>query len=336
MVTIKDIGQVLGLSHATVSRALNGSPLVTDETRQSIERVARELGYRPDPAARTLRGSTSNLIGFVLPDIGNNFYSRIAGTVAQLAADRSMHLVLSITDDSPSREEHQIAELLRARARAVIITPSSGLTARSAEMLGQVRTIQMVRRHPALRADMVVADDQNAIAAATNHLAAQGRRRIAYIGGDASTLSTGRERLEGYLAAMAALDLPSEGLVELGPPPQRGFGRDASLRLLSRDPRPDGIVVGSSQFVTGLLEAIMVSGLAVPRDLAFTGYDDPDWFAFWGQGITTAVLPSEDIARAVTAFALDEDHTANALRIDGDAEEGRRVIFATRLAPRGT
>ena len=83
MVTIKDIGRAIGVSHATVSRALNGSPLVKPDTRALVLETARSMGYRPDSAARMLRGSTANIIGFVLPDITNAFYSRIASVVGR-------------------------------------------------------------------------------------------------------------------------------------------------------------------------------------------------------------------------------------------------------------
>lgn len=335
MVTIKDIGRAVGLSHATVSRALNDSPLVTETTKTIVREAAQAMGYSPDPAARSLRGSASNLVGFVLPDIRNNFYSRIAKSVAQLAADRNLQLVLSITDDDPAREERQLAEIARARPRAVIITPTAGLTRRSAEILAGLRTVQMVRRHARLAADLVVADDHGAVAAATRHLADAGCRRIAYVGGDARTLSTGTDRQAGYLAAMAERGLGAFIRCELGPP-QPAFGRAATARLLDGPARPEGIVLGSSQFATGLLEAVRRAGLSVPEDLMFTGYDDPDWFAHWGRGITTAVLPSEEIARAVTAFAIGADHLAGAARVGQEDGGGRQIVFATSLALRGS
>ncbi|MCC6008817.1 MAG: LacI family DNA-binding transcriptional regulator [Rhodobacteraceae bacterium] len=335
MVTLKDIGRALGLSHATVSRALGGSDLVNPATRARVVQAAREMGYSPDPAARLLRGAESNLVGLVLPDIRNNFYSRIAKSVASLAADRQLQVVLSITDDDPAREERLIAELARARARAIVITPSAGLTGRAVELLSGLSVVQMVRAHPALVADLVAADDREGVASATMHLVGLGLRRIVYLGGDASTLSTGRERVAGYRAAMDAAGLASNARAVLGPP-QPGFGRAATARLLQEEPRPEAIVLGSSQLVTGFLEAAAAAFLSVPRDMAFTGYDDPDWFALWGPGISTVELPSDAIARAVVAFAAGDDPTAGAARVDGDSGDCRRIFHATGFCPRGS
>jgi LacI family transcriptional regulator len=334
MVTIKDIGRAVGLSHATVSRALNDSPLVTEATRALVRRAAEEMGYRPDPAARSLRGSASDLVGFVLPDIRNDFYSRIAKQVAETIADRGLQLVLSITDDDPVREERQIAELARMRARAVILTPTSALTPRSAAMLAELRVVQMVRRHPDLAADLVVADDREAVAAATRHLIETGHRRIAYIGGGAQTLSTGRERLAGYLDALAAHGLSAQAQHELGPP-QPSFGARAGRRLLAERPRPDAVVLGSSQLTTGFLAAAAEAGVTVPDSLSFIAYDDPDWFAHWGPGITAAALPSAQIARAVAAFACNEQPPDAPARVVAEAET-QTVIYPVRLARRGS
>ncbi|GIX12662.1 MAG: LacI family transcriptional regulator [Paracoccaceae bacterium] len=335
MVTIKDIGRALGLSHATVSRALNDSPYVSDSTRALVRRKAEEMGYRPDHAARSLRGSASNLVGFVLPDIRNDFYARIGEQVARSIADRQLQLVLSITDDDPRREERQIAELARMRPRAVILTPTSRLTARAAEMLSRMRLVQMVRRHPALAADLVVADDREAVAAATRLMLATGHRRIAYIGGGEQTLSTGTARLAGYRAALREAGLADDGLCALGPP-QPGFGLEAGLRLLSATPPPDAVVLGSSQLTTGFLAAAARAGRSVPGELSLIAYDDPDWFAHWGPGISAVVLPSASIARAVAAFACGEDPPDPPLRIEPGPGAARSLVYPIAIARRGS
>jgi len=335
LVTIKDIGKAIGVSHATVSRALNDSPLVNKETRDLVRKTANEMGYLPDHAARILRGSTSNIVGFVLPDIRNHFYSRIASIVGQHASDSGLQLVLATTDDDPAREERHLAELQRARARAVIITPTERLTQTSAEILGKLHTLQMVRRHPALSADLVVADDRQGVADITRYLLSRGHKRIAYVGGGSQTLSTGQERVDGYNAAMAEAGLGAFALSELGPP-QPGFGYQATRRLLAQDTPPQAIVLGSSQLTIGFLDAVRESGLRVPAQLSFTGYDDPDWFAHWGAGITTVQLPVEQIARAVAALAAGERGPQPGARIEGDDAGLRTILFPCHVVERGS
>lgn len=335
LVTIKDIGKAIGVSHVTVSRALNDSPLVSETTREMVRNAAREMGYRPDNAARTLRGSTSNLIGFVLPDIRNNFYSRIAEIVARFASDRGFQLVLSITDDDPAREERHLVELQHARARAIIITPSEGLTPASAAVLAATHAVQMVRRHSLLHAELVVADDRSGVGQATRHLIGKGHRRIAYVGGGHHTLSTGIERLEGYRAAMDEAGLSAEARVELGAP-QSSFGYEASKRLLVAAERPEAIVLGSSQLTIGFLDAIAEVGLAVPSELSFVGYDDPDWFAHWGKGITTVHLPVVEIARTVAAIACGEEIDEVPSRIDTGGDGARTIVFPCEIVSRAS
>lgn len=333
--TIKDIGRAIGVSHATVSRALNNSPLVNAKTRELVLRTARELGYQPDNAARTLRGSASNIVGFVLPDINNNFYSRIASIVGREASDRGLQLVLATTDDDPAREEHHLVTLQRAKARAVILTPTAGLTARSALVLRDMLTLQMVRRHDAVDSDLVVADDHQGVGDATRQLLSKGHRRIAYVGGGPGTLSTGQERLNGYLAALATAGLSEQARYELGPP-QPDFGHAATRKLLLDFDPPDAIVLGSSQLTIGFLNAVAEIGLPVPEKLSFTGYDDPDWFALWGPGISTVRLPFNEIARAVASLAAGQKINARGASIE-TTETGRRTIrFPCQMINRGT
>ncbi|MCB1396761.1 MAG: LacI family DNA-binding transcriptional regulator [Rhodobacter sp.] len=335
MVTIKDIGRAIGVSHATVSRALNGSPLVKPDTRALVLETARSMGYRPDSAARMLRGSTANIIGFVLPDITNAFYSRIASVVGRYSSDHGLQLVLATTDDDPMREEHHIIELQHARARAIIVTPTEGMTPTSIAALNEMQTLQLVRRHPGLDADLIAADDRQGVATATRHLLDNGHRRIAYIGGGGETLSTGQERLDGYLTTMAQAGLSDHVRFELGPP-QPEFGRAAMLRLLQDAPPPQAVVLGSSQLTIGFLEAVVASGLSIPAQLSFTGYDDPGWFAFWGPGITSVQLPIDKIARTIAAIAAGRTiDTPDAQITTGDTGV-QTIRFPCTLARRGT
>ncbi|WP_417599121.1 LacI family DNA-binding transcriptional regulator [Pararhodobacter oceanensis] len=338
MVTIKDIGRKIGMSHATVSRALNNSPLVNPETFELVQRTAREMGYFPDNAARALRGSASNIVGFVLPDINNHFYSRIASVVGRHVADRGLQLVLATSDEDPAREERHLVELQRARARAIVITPTSALTKVSLDILRAIPTTQMVRRNPALATDLIAADDGQGVAQAVRHLLSRGHQRIAYIGGGPETLSTGSERLQGYLSAMQEGGVSAHARYDLGPP-QPEFGRAATERLLRDPARPEAIVLGSSQLTIGFLDAVRAAGLSVPQDLSFTGYDDPDWFAHWGAGITTVGLPIDRIASTVAAIASGQkaDSAAqNAVQIEMDTQGQRDLRFACALIERGT
>ena len=282
-VTIKDIAQKLGVSHATVSRALNDSPLITEPTKARIRAMAAKLGYVPDSAARVMRGETSNIVGFILPDVQNHFYSTVAKVLADTVSSAGLQLVLAISEDDPERELRHVRELHRARARGIVITPVAGLLRETAQLLSELRCVQLVRAHPGVTADLVAAQDGD-------------HRRIAYLGGGPETLSTGVRRIDGYRSAMSAVD--GAEILECQTPPHPDNGYRVALDFLRRTRPPTGLVIGSSQLTLGVLRAIREIGLNVPGDVSLVSYDDPDWQELWGPGISTIALPIRRIAHS--------------------------------------
>lgn len=334
--TIKDIASALGVSHATVSRALNDSPLIGKATKERVRIAATEMGYIPDAAAKVMRGAQSKIVGFILPDVENHFYSAIARVIAETVAASGMQLVLAISEDDPDLELRHVTALCEARTRGIIITPVAELRDETAALLNNVACKQLVRRHPKVNADVVVADDTAATYLATTHLLARGHRRIAYIGGGAETLSTGVDRVQGYRRAMLQMSDASPW-VTVGPP-KPDFGYQAAISLLGHSEPPSAIVLGSSQLTLGTLKAIREHGLAVPGELSLIGYDDPDWFEYWAAGITTIALPIREMALMAASQVCGANPqqalVPEVLPIpDTDL---KRLVFPVRLIQRGS
>lgn len=336
-VTIKDIGRAMGVSHATVSRALNNSPLVPKKTREKVLKTAREMGYTPDRIARMLRGSNSNLIGFILPDVENHFYSSVAKIIAKTVAARNFQLILAISEEDPELEQRHINELLLARAHGIIITPSANLTEQSYTILNRLNTIQLVRSHKKIQADIVVPDDRLAIGMSVRHLVEAGHRNIAYIGGGSQTLSTGQDRVHGYHMAMKEAGLSKYIQAELGPP-KVAFGYRATKRLLASATPVEAIVLGSSQLTLGLLEAMRENGSTIPEDISVIGYDDPDWFSYWNEGFSTIQLPIKQISKFVaeTICGNPTPSSNEKLRIEKHDTGRQKFICPVKLINRGT
>lgn len=322
-VTIKDIAQKLGVSHATVSRALNDSPLITEPTKARIRAMAAKLGYVPDSAARVMRGEASNIVGFILPDVQNHFYSTVAKVLAETVSSAGLQLVLAISEDDPERELRHVRELHRARARGIVITPVAGLLRETAQLLSELRCVQLVRAHPDVTADLVAAQDGEATRTSTRYLLDLGHRRIAYLGGGPETLSTGVRRIDGYQSAMS--DVDGAEILECQTPPHPDNGYRVALDFLRRPRPPTGLVIGSSQLTLGVLRAIREIGLNVPGDVSLVSYDDPDWQELWGPGISTIALPIRRIAHSAAQKICSPETEAPA---DGG------VVIETR--PRGS
>ncbi|WP_373089286.1 LacI family DNA-binding transcriptional regulator [Sneathiella sp.] len=334
--TIKDIAAELGVSHVTVSRALNDSPVVSAKTKKRMRDAAAKMGYIPDAAAKLLRGGQSNIVGFILPDVENHFFSAIARVIAETLAASGMQLVLSISEDDPDLELRHVRSLCEARTRGIIITPVVNMHQETADLLTNVFCQQLVRRHPLIDSDVIVSEDRTASWLAARRLIELGHKHIAYIGSGNETLSTGIERAEGFkLAVSDASNVKTT--VKLGPPGP-GYGYDTAIELLTKPNRPTGIVLGSAQFTIGTLKAIRETGLEVPRDISLVGYDDPDWYEIWGAGITTIALPIKQMAMMAASLvcgsplepALEPDVT----KIYGTSY--RRLSFPVNLVKRGS
>ncbi|SJZ54446.1 LacI family DNA-binding transcriptional regulator [Consotaella salsifontis] len=291
--TIKQLAQTLGMAHSTVSRALNDHPAISDATKERIRRAAAEFGYVPNTAARMLRTSQSGIVGLVVPDIVNPFFSRVAKSISSLAMEHRWQVVLSDTAGDPERERLAVESLLRTRAEGVIISVTEDPLPETIEMLGRLRVVQFLRSHPSIRAPVVKIGDFEAVATATAHLQSLGHTNIGFIGSPAS-LSTGFERRSGFLSRFPSRP-PEEDLVVCGPVTPE-FGTEAFLRMISRDDPPTAIVLGSASYSQGVAVAANRARIQIPEDLSIVGFGDTYLNEVLLGGLTTMVLPLQEIA----------------------------------------
>jgi DNA-binding LacI/PurR family transcriptional regulator len=328
-VTIKDIAAHLGVSHATVSRALNDHPATSAATKASVRAAAEALGYIRNASAGTLSGASSRMIGFIAPDVQNDFYATITKVLAAACAQIGLQLVLAVSEDDPELEYRHVLALREARAAGVVITATAGLLPKTANLLAPLPAIQLVRSNPMLDKRWVGINDRTGILLATRHLLELGHERIGFIGGY-EALTTGHERLGGYTDALKASGVAVDPeLVALGPP-RPSFGLEAALRLTALEKPITGLVLGSSQLTMGALGALQQRHLSAPDPISIVGYSDPEWFRLWGQGLTTVSLPTEQIATTAAQMLFRA--------IDGrpDASGQGGVAFQPQLVERGS
>lgn len=296
-VTIKDLALQLGISHATVSRALNDHPATSRETKTKVRNLATRLGYIRNAGPAIMRGTHSKLIGFIAPDVQNDFYSTVATVLAESCGREGFQLVLAISDDDPELELKHVMALREARAAGLVLTPTLNIDNRTVELIGPMPAVQLVRSSHALKTRSVVIDDRLGTRLGATHLIELGHRRIGFVGGTKG-LSTSAERLKGVEDAHKQAGLRMDPtLIELGAP-RPAFGRDALARLMARPNPPTGIVLGSSQLTLGAIATLHEKRISVPKDLSIVGYGDPPWFQYWNGGVTTVGLPTDEVAAA--------------------------------------
>jgi DNA-binding LacI/PurR family transcriptional regulator len=333
MTTTKDIAARLSLSVSTVGRALAGDHRISAETRFRVRQAADELGYVGNRAARLMRGERSTVIGLVVPDVGNSFYSTVAHALAETMNASERQVMLCETGDDRQVELRHIRDLAAAQVAGVVIVPTAKPLPAAAQLLGAMPHVQLVRRAPSLGPHWFGIDDRAVIRSATAHLLELGHERIGYIGG-ARDISTASARLAGFSEAIAAAGLPADSsLVRLGPPSAAGHGAAAVRALCAVPDPPTAVVTGSLPVTRGVLDALHADGIPVPGRLSVVGFGDEPGFSWWGPGLTTMALPVHALATACGAWLL---HRLQAPAGGGRGDEPFASVSPGTLVLRGS
>lgn len=295
--TQKDIAKRLEISVSTVARALAGSPRISRETVERVRAEAERCGYAVDLAARSVRQGTTSLIGFVAPDLQNDFYATAVQAVSSECQARGLQLVVAVTNDDAASELQHLRNLYSSRVRGVVIIPSIDMSKASHQLLGRMAHVQLVRHREELGSDWFGIADEEAMRLGVSHLASLGHSRIGYIG-SALSLSTGARRLDGFRRALVEFGLDSaNAVVEVGACDAE-YGHAAMGRILSLRPDVSAVVTAGARLSAGAYACIRERGVRIPEQLSFVGFADGPSQRFWGEGLTTIGLPVEDIATA--------------------------------------
>ena len=275
-VRMKDVAKELNLSVVTISKVLRGHTDISPATRDRVLRRVRELGYRPNLAARSLVTGRTYMVGVVVPDLKHPFFAEIAGGVGSRIRRKGYRMVIASSEEDPNLEIEAIESFLAHQVDGLIV--ASTLTEAHRDVFLRIETqnvpyILVDRKIAGLRADFIGVDDEAIGVMATEHLINSGRRRIAHIRGPEN--STGTERFRGYLKAMAGhgLTVTHNYVMTVDHPDISGEegGFQRMQQLLSADPRPDAVFCNNDLIAIGALRSILNHRLRVPDDIALIG-----------------------------------------------------------------
>jgi LacI family transcriptional regulator len=275
-ITIKDVAHKVGVNPSTVSRVLNGDSnlSIREETRNRILEAIQEMGYRPDPIARSLRMKTSDAIGMLIPDITNPFFPEIIKGAETAASEKGLSLILCNTDENSAKEKDLVRFLIDRRVDGILLFSSrlEDETLVEVEKSG-IPFVLVNRGSRSNSGPHVVVDNSQGAQLAVQHLIRLGHRRIAHISGFLYT-ETGLERFEGYRKSLNAAGLPfvSEYMVEAGFAEQKGY--TAMQKLLSVSKPPTAVFAANDLMAMGAMTAVIEKGLRIPEDLSIVGFDD--------------------------------------------------------------
>jgi DNA-binding LacI/PurR family transcriptional regulator len=329
-IKLKDLAASLELSISTVARALADSPRIGKATIERVKAEAERQGYVVDLAARAMRQGTSSLIGFIAPDLQNDFYSTAARAVSVWCQERGLQLVVSVTNDDPATELQHVRNLYSSRVKGIVLIPSVQIAPQTRKLLAVIPHVQLVRQCEKLASDWFGIADEEAMRLGVAHLAALGHRRIAYIG-SALTMSTGAKRLDGFRRALREFGLDADSAVTEVGGCDAEFGHAAMARILAMKNRPTGVVTAGARICVGAYSSAREQGVAMPEELSFVGFSDAPALRWWGDGLTTIGLPVEDIATAAMDCLL-----RRAERRERASKQPMHVMHRPELIVRGS
>ena len=326
--TVKEVAARAGVSTATVSRVLSGVGGVAEDLQRKVVDAARALNYRPNGAARSLRAGTTRIIGVLIPDIENPFFTSVVCGIEEVLQATGYSLLLANYNESPDRERVHLAGLCAEGIAGLIFAASRRPAEEYRKLLQSGLPMVAVSRLPdGLDVDVVRVDNGEGARIAVAHLISLGHRRIALINGPLS-LSTAAERQSGYAQAFcdAGLRVPEE-LIRFGDFRQSG-GYHAMQTLLADPEPPSAVFAGSNLMTLGALQAIHERNLDVPSDIAVVGFDEMAWATSLRPPLTTVAQPATEVGRAAVRLLLD--------RLRDPRLPRRQVVLETRLMVRSS
>lgn len=290
MATIKDVAARANVSTATVSRVLNKNTSVKAYVRQRVEQAIAQLNYQPSRAAKNLRVRRSSVIGLIISDIRNPFYTALVRAVEDVALQNKYAILLCNSDEDPVKERLYVEVLMAERVAGLVIVPSPDNDL-SALQSGGIPTVVFDRAASSPLFDSVVLDNTEGAYLATSHLIGLGHRRIALIGAPC-TVSSGRERQQGYELALRKHGIPANpDLIQVGGFKESG-GYQATQTFLALTPRPTALLVANNLMALGAVRALQENGLVMPDDMSFVAFDDMSWHTIMRPPITAVRQPT--------------------------------------------
>jgi DNA-binding LacI/PurR family transcriptional regulator len=324
-VRLADVARLAGVSTTTASRALNGRGELTDDTRAAVLDAANRLGFRPSPFAQSLRTRRSNTIGLIVPHVDHPFYASIVQGAQSHLRDAGYRLILMDSGEDSESVAKAIDTLLDHWVDGIMISTTPLTAGGFAELLHGTPCIFIDETVEGVGAGAVTLENRRGVELLVDHLAGHGHETIAFLGGPADR-TDGRERREGFLAAMAARGLNVEvGMVRDGEWNLRSAATE-TLALLDGGESPTALVAASAELALGAIAAARSRGLRLPEDLALGSFDDP-YFAPLLEPALTAVAYDAPGIGASSARLLVE-------AIESDVPEYRQVRVEVHLVLR--
>ena len=327
MATMKDVAQRAGVSPSTVSHVINETRFVSQQLRDRVLHAMSELNYQPSAVARSLRTKKTQVVALVIPDITNPYFPEVARGVQDVAEENEYSVILCNTDRVRGRELRFLKALRGQWVDGLILNPSEVTSGDLQDLQDAQIPVVLIGSqidHPDL--DVVMVDNVQGAYDAVSHLIDLGHRRIGLVGGQRAA-SSGEQRFQGYIRALADHDIPvDEEIITEGRFTREG-GYESMKRLLALQSPPTAVFASSDVMAIGALMAIQEQGLQVPNDVSLVGFDDIAEASTTTPKLTTVSQPKYQTGEVAAQLLFD--------RVEGASPgERQKIVLSHQLVIR--
>lgn len=316
--SVKKIAEIAGVSTATVSRVLNGSDKVRESTAKRVMKVVEEMNYRMDHVARRMKvkQTDSLVIGLVITDIDNPFFSSVAKGVEDVASKNKLVTMICNTNENPEKERFFLNAMLSEKVSGAIIVPTTGNLDFFQDLVADGFPMVMVDRKPKnLKIDSVSLNNQKGSYEAVKQLIENGHKKIGFVAG-IKGLSNTEERLRGYLEALKEVGIEvKDELIVYGDYVEKG-GRKAITEFLTLENPPTAVFSSNNLMTLGCIKELYSRKLSIPDDMAIIGFDDSTWAEALIPPLTTVKQPGYELGVNAAELLIKRLRNGDANSID--------------------
>lgn len=306
MITISDVAKRAQVSRSTVSRVLNNQKHhIREETRQRVLQAARELNYKPNRVARSLKTKKSHCIGVITDDIDTPFLPSMLKAIEQYAFSRGYNALVCNSGYEFDRQKAYIEMLVQRQVDGIIFAASFVSSYTQELIKPDLPIVYAYSFSPYTKKNSVLSADADAAQQAVDYLVSLGHRRIGYINGPENVIPS-RERIKGYQKALEEHGIAFDpALVKNGEWEEPASAYKAAREFLALSDPPTAVFAANDVMASGVIDAVTDLGLRVPEDVSVVGYDDRDMARFLKPPLTTVRLPMAEIGSTAAKMLID-------------------------------
>lgn len=305
VVTLKDVAKVAGVSYATVSRALSGSPEIGESTRKRVVRICEEMGYTPNSVARSMVMKRTNIIGLIVTSIDNPFMSEMTAHLEIYARKCGYNLMVCNSSYDLDLEKEVFSLLMGRKVDGIIMIPIGNESYDSLKTLtAQVPTVFIGENMLDLPENYVTVDNTTGMQQATEYLHSLGHRNILYLGARDNSM-THKLRLDGYLNACEKLGIEPRVVRNSSARSSFQVGYALAKTHFEQPFSETAILCAADALAIGVIQAAYEAGVRIPQDLSLMGFDNISFSALPPIDLTTVNQPKQELAVSAMDLLLN-------------------------------